>query len=1150
MAEASGVTQSSQQDTGKTKKPKKGTPGLNNSRERRGSQESLLHNEEKKENPKLSRARERTRARFESLLQAAAQEGLTEEAEKAKRKKKRTKTADSLLSELKSGAPYVKERSKSEERLLEGNLYKEDTTPKFKKKKAKEILQEETNKDQLQLPLEKEDQQSNVKGKRKSKKKLNKKTLEDDVADNVTEDDVGKENVGYDQSPVKDEEPDKVITTTKKKKQKRQNTEPAGEKIERALERKRRDDGYLLSIQIHKADRLKPDIDVVHPCIRVHVIDTSTGQYVKKSDRGRNVASFFEDKNDAVDYIMPMMTQPFDFRKKKSMLPCWEETLIYNEIYSYFLQREEGDPEVMIFFEIVDFLSMSSVVRGNTQGREQGWYKIAWAFLKVVSTNGSPNTDRKVRLQLYHRPTRLRARNPIPGALEIFSWWQSTERVPYPSTLYVTVKGIRPPESIDAAARSMFPIQEERGTLTYEQLNDTLDGINARKRESLSTDKKHIWNRLPGQANRIPNKLTLILPTGRRGCSVARFSPDGRNLACACSNANGFPILVYAIPSGSLQGELTGHFGIIYDMSWSADGKELLTSSSDGTVRSWDVKHFINNAIKVYPHPSFVYTAKHHPTQQSLIVSGGYDKVLRIWTKASDGLHGKLLREMTGHSGLVNSIIFQPSGDHMYSGDSIGVIIIWKSSLPGSSGKRKSRDLAADEDGIKGWRILQTIKLEEIKSTPINSLTLHPNGRKLLVHARDAFIRMLDLRSSAVMKRYLGALNQKEHIRSTTSCCGTFVIAGSEDGTAHVWNSETADPVFEYTDLGFTNAVCDVDFHPKENMIVFCSFGAGHPVLVYIFDLEEQMKSTRVTDTMRTENEKQALKDTFRSSLQDSQRQAGLTADFGKDKLRVETLRQKMDTVLNSSSLQSSKMQFNQGPTTAGMSETMMTWGSDFSTLLPTSTHMTKTQADRRMSASPHALQHFGSSQRTRMQSQSSDLSEMKGAYQSTPPSPYYGGIDRQHKGLPLTMSQLQDSSRAGFNLTSNTFEGKSALQGKQVIAMYAYTPSRSDELQINPSDVITVIYEDNENWWFGELPDGRQGYFPANYVMVSDANELQEVSGSRDDIRNSHSAVVTKDGDLKIISAPEDSETEPRQTTKRKQRRRKTHRSSDDIAK
>lgn len=47
-------------------------------------------------------------------------------------------------------------------------------------------------------------------------------------------------------------------------------------------------------------------------------------------------------------------------------------------------------------------------------------------------------------------------------------------------------------------------------------------------RLSVADDKKPIWNRLPGQANRIPNKLKLILPTGRKGCSLARFSPDGR----------------------------------------------------------------------------------------------------------------------------------------------------------------------------------------------------------------------------------------------------------------------------------------------------------------------------------------------------------------------------------------------------------------------------------------------------------------------------------------------------------------------------------------------------------------------------------------------------------------------------------------------
>ena len=49
---------------------------------------------------------------------------------------------------------------------------------------------------------------------------------------------------------------------------------------------------------------------------------------------------------------------------------------------------------------------------------------------------------------------------------------------------------------------------------------------------------------------------------------------------------------------------------------------------------------------------------------------------------------------------------------------------------------------------------------------------------------------------------------------------------------------------------------------------------------------------------------------------------------------------------------------------------------------------------------------------------------------------------------------------------------------------MYPYDANRADELTIQPGDAISVLYVDNENWWMGELADGRQGYFPSNYVM------------------------------------------------------------------
>ena len=48
---------------------------------------------------------------------------------------------------------------------------------------------------------------------------------------------------------------------------------------------KRSDDGYILSVTIHRADNLKPDLCIAHPMVRVHVVDIDTGQYVKKSDR-------------------------------------------------------------------------------------------------------------------------------------------------------------------------------------------------------------------------------------------------------------------------------------------------------------------------------------------------------------------------------------------------------------------------------------------------------------------------------------------------------------------------------------------------------------------------------------------------------------------------------------------------------------------------------------------------------------------------------------------------------------------------------------------------------------------------------------------------------------------------------------------------
>ena len=58
---------------------------------------------------------------------------------------------------------------------------------------------------------------------------------------------------------------------------------------------------------------------------------------------------------------------------------------------------------------------------------------------------------------------------------------------------------------------------------------------------------------------------------------------------------------------------------------------------------------------------------------------------------------------------------------------------------------------------------------------------------------------------------------------------------------------------------------------------------------------------------------------------------------------------------------------------------------------------------------------------------------------------------------------------------------------GEQVVAMYDYQAQRSDELSMKRGDVVTVLYRDNDNWWMGENAEGKQGFFPANYVAGSE---------------------------------------------------------------
>ncbi|XP_053566874.1 jouberin [Bombina bombina] len=778
------------------------------------------------------------------------------------------------------------------------------------------------------------------------------------------------------------------------------------------------DDSLVLGIYIHRSDKLKIDIMSSYPVVKIHVFDQSTGNYVRKENRSDAVSSFNEqDKN---DYIHPLMTQAYDFRKLKSPVPEWDEQIIFNERFPYFLQDNEDNPKVILFFEILDSIS-DDHARTNfeIQVQEKVSQSVAWAFLKLVGANDVLNVDTKLRLQLYYPPPRAR----LMSSSTIYDWWLKQHRSKYPSTLYVTIKGLKLPDNVKASFHDSLAMHQQLGSsishtdLENENVSKTSEATESNRKEPLR------WTRLPGQACHIPNKRLLSLRAGHMGCFSVCFSNDGRTLAAACADRDGYPIYLYEIPSGQYMMALHGHLSVVYDLCWSKNDQNLLSASSDCTVRLWTPGHETSTACKVLPHPSFVYAVKFHPMANNLVVTGCYDSVIRVWNVKVKEINGQLLQEFTGHNSFINTLCFDSEGHQMYSGDSSGTIIVWNTQINRSS----------QRNPLQYWSIVKEIKEPDMKGIPVNYLQVHPNGRRLLIHAKDSTLRIMDLRILAV-KKYIGATHFREKIHSTFTPCGTFVFSGSEDGMAYVWNAETGDKVAKYSDLSYAAPLRDVAYHPHEHMVAFCAFGQNQPILVYVYDykvaqLDAEVAAGSNNSEIRTFDELSGSSDRFFNAAKTS--------------MRMMKVKQRLDSVLSGSN-----------------------------NLLPAPSLL-----------SPHSKLGLPRTQTNQMFTQPISTNS-------------FGGFSPVGHTLSRTPSVKLQMSNTDAKVSSLKIEADSVLPVQEtVVALYDYTAHRSDELTIQRSDIIHVLYKDNDNWWFGCLANGQQGYFPANYVATE--TQLEESQSS-----------------------------------------------------
>merc|ERR1712195_55526 len=153
---------------------------------------------------------------------------------------------------------------------------------------------------------------------------------------------------------------------------------------------------------------------------------------------------------------------------------------------------------------------------------------------------------------------------------------------------------------------------------------------------------------------------------------------------------------LWDICTGHTTRRFVGHSKDVLSVAFSVDNRQIVSASRDKSIKLWNTlgecKYTIGEQGGAEGHTEWVSCVNFVPNQQNpSIVSGGWDKIVKVWNMSNC----KLRTNLVGHSGYINAVTVSPDGSLCASGGKDGVAMLWDlnegRALPGRSLKTVTR---------------------------------------------------------------------------------------------------------------------------------------------------------------------------------------------------------------------------------------------------------------------------------------------------------------------------------------------------------------------------------------------------------------------------------------------------------------------------
>jgi len=219
----------------------------------------------------------------------------------------------------------------------------------------------------------------------------------------------------------------------------------------------------------------------------------------------------------------------------------------------------------------------------------------------------------------------------------------------------------------------------------------------------------------------------------------------------------------------------------IHSVSFSPDGKHIVSGSSDGQVQvlAVSVDEVITELLSLQGHSATVTCVAFSPNGKD-IVSGPLDMTVRVW----DAMTGReILDAVVRHSFGVYSVCFTPNGSHIMSCAWDNTIQMW--------------------DARMGKHIWTRVVYG------LTCFSLSPDGEHIIRGFCDAKLCLWNWKVDSVVKQFVGHGNDIHSVGFLPDGC--HVVSGSKDKTVRIWNIKTGKEAVELL-KGHTTSVLSIYF--------------------------------------------------------------------------------------------------------------------------------------------------------------------------------------------------------------------------------------------------------------------------------------------------------------------------------------------------